>query len=206
MLAIDYRDVVYFSALIFFVFAALLAYFVLNLIKDRSQKGLCPYTGKPLRRGEDLPVSSRERVLKYLFDMHDYHNRLIDFKKAAFCRETGRIFSDAIISFGRISVDWSFLQKRFPGNFVSWGSLSLESKTALMEKHGSLKAFQTEFSSSRPSPKDVEEEYANEKPGPLYVDPDTGVLLGWQEVPETNLEVLIVQKPKQIYIPGVLER
>ena len=34
------------------------------------------------------------------------------------------------------------------------------------------------------------------RPGPLYVDIETKVLLGWKVVPGTDLEVLIVQKPK----------
>jgi hypothetical protein len=61
--------------------------------------------------------------------------------------------------------------------------------------HESLEGFQTEFSSSQPKPQNVEAKYAFAKPGPLYVDVETKVLLGWKCVPDTDFEVMIVQKP-----------
>ena len=149
---------------------------------------------------------TKGKVLKYLFDMHDYYNRMFDFNKAVIGRLTGRIFPDALSWHGAISVKWDFLQKRFPGEFVSWGSLTEEQQLMIMDKHSSLEGFQTEFSSSRPSPRAIEPEYAYKKPGPLYVDIDTGVLLGWKCVPKTDLEVLIVQKPEEIYIPGIRKK
>lgn len=92
-------------------------------------------------------------------------------------------------------MDWRFIQKRFPGVFVSWGSLSDSQKDSIYSLHESLEGFQTLRSSANPSPKHVEKEFVLEKPGPLYVDLDAAVLVGWQQIPETELEVLIVQKP-----------
>jgi hypothetical protein len=34
----------------------------------------------------------------------------------------------------------------------------------------------------------------------LYVDVETQILIGWKEVPGTEVEVLIVQKPKELKI------
>jgi hypothetical protein len=55
-----------------------------------------------------------------------------------------------------------------------------------------------------PQPTLIEAKYAFTKPGPLYVDISTNVLVGWQIVPDTELEVLVVQKPL-IYIHTTLD-
>jgi len=205
MLEINTQEIFFFALLVFFVFGFLCLFYYINWLRKKGGKNLCPYTGKPLRKAHDLPSRTQEKVIRYLYDLHDYYNRIFDFNKAAFCRETGRIFPNAVNALGVIDVDWSFLQKRFPGHFVSWGSLTPEQQLIVQEKHGSLKDFQIDESSPKPRPMDVDLFFAYSKPGPLYVDIETKVLLGWKEVPETDLEVLIVQKPRKIYIPGVLE-
>lgn len=164
----------------------------------RREASVSPYTGLPLRRATGLSFLYKEKTLRYLHDMHQYENRIFEFKKAAFCRETGRIFPNCVTWYDVIKLDWSFLQKRFPGEYVSWGSLTKEQQEALKAAHDPLTRFQTIYSSSQPSPRMIEAQYAYEKPGPLYVDIRTGTLVGWQIVPETDLEVLIVQKPLKI--------
>lgn len=121
---------------------------------------------------------------------------MFDFEKAALCRETGRIFPNAVSWLGIIKVDWTFLNKRYPGNYVSWGSLSDSQQEMIRSYHHSLEDFQTEISCKEPAPSKVDPESAASIPGPLYVDLDTKVLLGWKSVPLTDLEVLVVQKPK----------
>ncbi|NGX43291.1 MAG: hypothetical protein K940chlam7_01586 [Chlamydiae bacterium] len=200
---LTYQDIVYFGAALSLVFLALSASFYFGWWMSRRSVCPCPYTGHPLRLGSDLRYYTIEKVLRFLYDMHDYNNRMFDLNHAAVCRETGRIFSEAITWYDRIKVDWNFLQKRYPGKFVSWGSLSVEQKVIIKDKHHSLKGFQTEFSSPTPSPRQIAPEYIYTKPGPLYVDIDTGVLLGWKIVPDTELEVLIVQKPVEEYLPGI---
>ena len=135
--------------------------------------------------------------------MHEYDNKFFDLNKAAICRTTGRIFPDSVTWYGAVEVDWNFLQKRYRGEYVSWGSLTEEQKTIIKERHLSLEGFQTKFSSPNPSPRFIEPEYAYTIPGPLYVDIRTGILLGWKCVPDTELEVLIVQKPFEKYLPGM---
>jgi hypothetical protein len=117
-------------------------------------------------------------------------------KKASICRETGRVFPNSVTWYDKIDLDWTFLQKRYPGVYVSWGSLTDEQQEVIRNSHHSLEGFQIEFSSPYPSPKQIEAKYALARPGPLYVDIHTKVLLGWKSVPDTDLEVLIVQKPK----------
>lgn len=187
-------EVVLFSFGVLFLFLALFAAFWFTLWFS-GRPGVSPYSGLPLRRGEDLSFAAKEKIYRMLFDMHEYDNRLFDLNRAAVCRETGRVFFDAVTWFDSVFVDWTFLKKRYPGNYVSWGSLTDQQKQAVKGMHQSLEGFQTEKSSPNPAPRMIEPEYAFEKPGPLYVDWETKVLLGWKEVPDTNFEVLIVQKP-----------
>lgn len=176
----------------------LVALFGVGIWLQKRPGKVNPYTGFPLRPGYELPYESAKKILKFLYDRLEYDNRIFELKKASFCRETGRIFPNSITFFDTIYVDWNFLQKRFPGNFVSWGSLNEAQQVDILAAHESLEGFQTEFSSPTPSPRQIEPQYAYTKPGPLYVDLERKILLGWQCVPETDFEVLIVQRPKQI--------
>lgn len=165
---------------------------------NRKEASLSPYTGLPLRRATSLSYFSLERIFRFLHEHQQYENRLIDIKSAAFCRDTGRLFPDCITWYDAIRVDWSFIQRRFPGDYVSWGSLTKEQKESIKRAHGPLDGFQTYFSSEIPSPRLVESKYAMAKPGPLYVEINSGTLVGWMAVPDTELEVLIVQKPLKV--------
>lgn len=189
-------DILFFSFGILFVFFLLIAVYYAGYWITKKQYCPSPYTKSPLRLGASLPPETVEQILRYLFKIHQYDNRMFDLRKAAFCRQTGRIFQGAVWWFDTIHVDWSFLRKRYPGNWISWGSLTDNQKEALLNFHHTLKGFQTEYSSENPSPRAVEERYAFLKPGPLYVDLETKILLGWKCVPDTDFEVLIVQKPK----------
>ena len=189
-------DVFLYAFLILAVFLGFFgALFVLARFK-RKKVSLSPYSKQPLRYAEDLSYYNMEKVLRYLYSIQDYYNQMITFRQAAFCRQTGRIFPKCVDWLGNINVDWTFLQKRYPGVLVSWGSLTLSQQAAIRDLHASLEGFQTIESSARPLPKDVEAYYAFLKPGPLYVDINTYVLLGWKVVPGTDLEVLVVQRPK----------
>lgn len=189
-------DVIVFSVGVLVAFLLLFAAFCVGMWLSKREYSPSPYSKLPLRRATGLSYYTLEKVLRYLYDYHEYDNRIFDVRKASFCRETGRIFQNSITWYDIISVDWNFLQERYPGHYVSWGSLTIDQQNAVRERHDSLEGFQTIYSSSQPSPRDIEKEYALMKPGPLYVDVNTTVLLGWKEVPGTDMEVLIVQKPK----------
>lgn len=131
-----------------------------------------------------------------MYEQQDYSNRLFEVRSSALCRETGRLFPNSLTWYDTLDVDWNFLQKRRPGQYVSWGSLTKDQQEYLKEIHGDLEGFQLEYSSPTPLPKAVEPNYAMTKPGPLYVDIDTYVLMGWKIVPGTDLEVLIVKMPE----------
>ena len=194
--AISALEVALFASAILVVFSLLLVVCFGTWWLSNRKPSPSPYTGLPLKRASDLSFDSKERVLRYLFDQKGYDNRMFNLNKAAFCRDTGRIFPDALNWFDVIQVDWSFLQKKFPGSYVSWGSLSKEQQEAIRIKHDSLEGFQTEESSAEPTPRRVEKRYIYLKPGPLYVDLQTDTLVGWKCIPVSDLEVLIVQKPK----------
>ncbi len=192
------NDIVIFGVAILAVFFLLCGTFWFAWWATNREATLSPYSGLPLRRATDLSYSSMEKVLRFVHSMQQFDNRLFELRKAAVCRETGRIFPNCITWYDVIKVDWNFIQKRYKGHYVSWGSLNDDQKKAIRDVHESLDGFQTIFSSSAPSPRMVEPLYAFEKPGPLYVEINTGVLVGWQCVPESELEVLVVQKPIHI--------
>lgn len=182
--------------LLIFAFILLIGVFWWGLKTSQRSKALSPYTGLPLRRASELPYYSAERVIRFMSQIKQYDNPVFRLSQAAFCRETGRIFPDCVTIWDSIDVDWNFLQKRYPGLYVSWGSLGKEQQEEIRHAHDHmLEGFQTAFSSPTPAPRGIEPEYAYTRPGPLYVDLETKVLLGWKQVPETFLEVLIVQKP-----------
>lgn len=189
-------DVIWFSVGILGTFFLLLSFFFVGFWIQKKQICLSPYTKKPLRLGSQIPYQTAEKVLRYLFFMRQYDNRMFDVRKAAFCRETGRLFPNAVSYFDTIHVDWTFLNKRYPGSYVSWGSLSDEQKELIRHSHHSMEGYQTEFSSRKSAPSQIEPEFSYTIPGPLYVDLQTRVLLGWKCVPDIDLEVLVVQKPK----------
>lgn len=191
----DRVQVLLFSFAFLLTFLLFFAFFWFTLWLSRRNPGLSPYSSLPLRKGSDLSFAAKEKIYRMLYDMHEYDNRLYDLNRAAVCRETGRVFFDAVTWFDNIKVDWGFLKKRHPGDYISWGSLSESQKEAVRAVHKSLEGFQTAISSQNSAPRMVEPEIAFERPGPLYVDWDTKVLLGWKQVPDTNFEVLIVQKP-----------
>lgn len=195
----QFDQVIYFSIAILAVFVLLLfLFFVNNRLRNREVSP-SPYTGLPLRRGEDLSYDSKLAILRYLYNFHEYDNRIFEIRQAAYCRETGRVFFNALTFFDTLEVDWKFLVKRFPGNWVSWGSLTSLQQEAIINSHHTLEGYQIDNSSPAPSPRGITKEYCYTRPGPLYVDVETKILLGWKQVPNTQLEVLIVQKPKGIF-------
>lgn len=189
-------DLIFFTSLFLIAFVLLVVLFFVGVWIRRNISKPSPYTGFPLRRCSDIPYASAKKILQFVYDKHEYDNSIFDLRKAAFCRDTGRIFQNVVTWYDTISIDWTFIQKRYPGNYVSWGSLTTEQQLSIRDAHHSLEGFQTEFSSSNPIPREIEGQYVFAKPGPLYVDMLTKVLVGWQQVPDTEFEVLIVQKPK----------
>lgn len=197
---ISQGEIFLYSGIILIAFIGLFAFAIISY-KIQRKPVLSPYTHNPLRRGEDIPLSTVEKVMRFLYyDVHNYDNRIFRMRRSMICRQTGRVFQECVNSFGIAKVDWSFINKRYPGEYVSWGSLTQMQKDAIIECHESLEGFQTEQSSLLMDPQSVEPKYAFIKPGPLYVDIKKKVLVGWKIVPDTELEVLIVQKPKVRYL------
>jgi hypothetical protein len=191
-------DVMLFGLAVLAAFFLLFGLFIFSWWITQKEWGLSPYTRLPLRRATGLSYANLEKVYSFLDQFPKYENPPLKLKKASFCRETGRIFPNSITWYDVINVDWNFISKRHPGHYVSWGSLSDAQKRSIRKAHGSLDGFQVYFSSPHPSPKMIEEQYVYAKPGPLYVEINTGTLVGWKAVPDTDLEVLVVQKPDKI--------
>jgi hypothetical protein len=164
--------------------------------KEIRRGDTCPYTKEPMRLGMDIANSLTVYVNAFLQEQQKMDNPPIDFSKAAYCPKTGRIFTDCVSGGDQIYLGWDFLHKRCKGTFVSWGSLSEEEQGVLKLLHESVDEFQTEKSSKRLRLEEVEEEFAELAPGPLYVDRRERTLMGWKKVPGTYFEVLVVQRPK----------
>lgn len=188
-------DIALFGILLFIILLVLATFTIFEYWKNKKSNSLSPYTHQPLLRATSLSYSAKEKVLKYLFNLHQYDNRIFSFAHAALCRETGRLFINCVTWYDKIELNWNFLQKRYPGNYVSWGSLSQEQQEIVRNRHHTLEGFQTDFSSPLPQPRAIEARYAFAVPGPLYIDIETCIILGWKCIPDTDLEVLIVQKP-----------
>lgn len=154
-----------------------------------------PYTKKPMKLGVDIACSVTRLVEEFMLSHPQPENKPFDFRYAAICYETGRLFPDCVTKGEIIRLDWSFIQKRYPGKYVSWGSLDEMEKAHIKLCHESLAGFQTEHSCPNPVPQDITSAFSLLKPGPLYVDRQTKVLMGWKEVHDTEFEALIVQKP-----------
>ena len=165
--------------------------------KEESIRGdRSPYSKSPMLLGMDIARTMANMVNAFLAEHPAEDNPKINFELASYCSETGRIFPNCVTSSERIHLSWDFLSARASGTFVSWGSLSEEERGVIKLLHDSLEGFQTEKSSKKLRPQDVEEEYVKLSPGPLYIDRRTRVLMGWKRVPGTRFEVLIVQRPK----------
>ncbi len=196
LLDVTEENVLLFSFLILGVFFSLFLIALFTYRLQNQKRSVSPYSGRPMRRGEEVPLSSVEMIMKFLYyEIHSYENRVFPMKRAMVCRETGRIFPNSISWWGFHHIDWTFLKKRYPGVYVSWGSLTKEQQQDVKLFHESLEDFQTEESCSETLPQNVTRKYSFLKPGPLYVDLNSYVLIGWKCVPDTMFEVLVVQKP-----------
>lgn len=186
--------------LLFSFFSILFVLFLLlqlNWKREFRRGDLSLYSKQPMRLGLDVARSLAAHVNAFLVEQPSQSdNPPIDFDRAAYCPITGRIFPLSVTSGEQVVLSWDFIPKRIKGTFVSWGSLSEEERGVARLLHESLDGFQTEHSSLRPRPQDVEEEFALLSPGPLYIDRQTKIVVGWKTVPGTYFEVLVVQRPR----------
>jgi hypothetical protein len=164
--------------------------------KEKVRGSTCPYCKEPLCLGIDAARSMTAMADVFMEDQPQPENPKIDFTTAAYCPTSGRIFPNCVGANEQVVLSWDFLSKRYHGNYISWGSLSEEERGILLLLHGSLEGYQTEKSSKRVRPEDVEEELYSLSPGPLYVDRKERVVIGWKKVPGTHFEVLVVQRPR----------
>jgi hypothetical protein len=180
---------------LFFVVVVMMGLLWLGWWVTQTRGSLSPYSKKPMMLGVDLAFSIKQQVEAFLTSLPQPENKPFDCTKAAICRETGRIFQDAVKRGEIIRLDWTFLQDRYPGNWVSWGSVDTTKQAIIKMCHRSLDPFQFEQSCPNTLPKDITPDFIFTKPGPLYVDVAKKTFLGWQKVPGTSFEVLVVKKP-----------
>lgn len=191
------------SAILLIVILSLIAialmtfFFWLGYWWVNRRSSYCPYVRQRLEPATLLSYEVVERAHEFMSHLNSEENPAFELKHASVCRETGRIFPDTVSPNGVIQVKWDFLQQRFPGRWVSWGSLNEAQQRRVRASHVTLRGYQTEASSPQASPRAIRLPYTLTKPGPLYVDLNNFNLMGWKQVPGTNFEILVVQTPKR---------
>ncbi len=162
---------------------------------SRKHGSVSPYSKKPMTLGIDIVPSIRTYVNDFILSHSQPENNPIDFDHAAICPETGRVFPNSVVRGSFVRLDWTFLQKFYPGKYVSWGSLNELEQATIRLCHEDMVGYQTETSCPMSLPQEIDDHFAHTSPGPLYVDRARKILLGWKEVPGTEFEVLIIQLP-----------
>lgn len=163
-----------------------------------------PFSKKPMMLGVDMPFSIAKQIEEFVKSLPQPENPPFEMSKAAVCRETGRIIPNAVMRGEIVRLTPRYINERYPGNWVSWGSLTEEQKGIVKLHHREIPAYQMEHSSRNRFPQSAEQYYAVMKPGPLYVDMTTKTFLGWLVAPGTYFEVLVVKKPDFESIEEVL--
>ncbi len=154
----------------------LLAVFGLGWYVTNRQGARSPFSGKPMIRGHDLTFEAVARLRTHLGKAPQPENPDFQWTHSVVCRETGRVFTDVVNRWGVARVSSNYLKRRYPGTYTPWTALQPSERQAVLARH----------------PQGIG---AYELDG-LYVDLTTKTLLGWQRVPETGLQILIVNKPE----------
>ena len=155
-----------------------------SYIFSGAPRGKSPYIKtSALRKIEDLHFEVFSLVEQYTQQEVPFKNQW-SLEKALVCEQTGRIFPFKVKKFAFLPIPKSFHKKLHPGNWVQWDRLKETEKEYIKNAHTSLQGFNLAFQSPVA------------KPGPLYVDLNTGNLLGWKCVPNTDLEVIVFQASK----------
>jgi hypothetical protein len=143
-----------------------------------------------------LSFAAIEKVFRFLNRIHDEYNERFDLKRATICLKTGRIFPNTINRFGIIKIPENYIIHYAKTPLILYASLDKKIKGFLYEKDKVLQGYQT-YTNLDSSKLEIEKSVELMKPGPLYLDPKTGFFLGWQIVPGTSLELLVVKVIKK---------
>ena len=163
----------------------LIALFWFGWRMTQRSHSVSPYTGIPLRRTTEISYYSAERILKYLYDLHQYDNRIFKSNRLLFAGKRGGFFkiaSPGMMSSASIGIS---CRNGIPAT-MSPGEAYQETQDAIREAHASI---WMDFRQRNPPPLLSAHDRTGiclYKTGPLYVDPETKVLLGWKKSPEPN--------------------
>jgi hypothetical protein len=160
-----------------------------------------PFTDSPLLSASNLSFQAMQKVHSFVHALPLGSICKLDLNEAGVCRQTGRIFPNCTNRFGIVILPKNYLELYYPAKLIPWSALSSEQQTLIRQQHITLEKFQISwYNSSQPSVNSkfiYDSSYLLTKPGPLFVDLATATLVGWQCVPDTELELLIIQRPKE---------
>lgn len=160
-----------------------------------SNKGKSPFSGLPLRKGGELSFFAEKKLHEFYMSLPRHFNQTPKLDKSTICTSTGRIFPNSISKFGATSNPKDIFLNYPKGDYILWQELSDPLKKTIIENHDSIKGFQINQLPKYTKEQPLNHKFAHIKPGPLFVDLKTKALLGWKEIPETNLETLVYQPP-----------
>lgn len=149
-----------------------------------------------LMPAEQLHFTAMQYVHQFLQN-HPYSQMKVDLTSTLVCRKTGRIFSCDTKCRRTMKSAECYLMQHYSGVLVPWSTLNQEQKQNFVARHSCLKHFQLHPSGANTAFSYSDWTSADMKPGPLFVDLEAGVAVGWQCIPHTNLEIIIVQPPSK---------
>lgn len=148
-----------------------------------------PYSKRPMAPGSAISFRSIEKIEEFFDEIQSPENHTFDLERAAVCRQTGRIFPNALTKFDVVTLNRDFLSSVCPGNYIDFETLGPRERAIILAKHQDLEGFQIG---------DQRTKLYGEPIPSLYVDIATNTLIGWKNVPGTELQVLVVQKPRNV--------
>ena len=139
-----------------------------------------PFTNGEMRKGIDVSYSAVQKIYAFISNFDPILNPRFDIKKAVICKQTGRIFPKSVNSFGVICIPKYYIKHYAKGSWLEWSELTQEQQ--LDYKHRGTHLLKGYIMRK------------HNQPGLLYVNLEHRLLMGWQQVPGTDFELLIKNK------------
>ncbi len=145
-----------------------------------QRKARSPFTGKKLLPATCILYPAAEKIALF---MQAEKQVPIDWEQATFCPDTRRIFPKSLNQLGAVALPSPYWRGVYDKpSLTAWLFLTDEQKDEMFQLHGAIKGFQLGH---------------QKRPGPLFVDLKSKTLVGWKQVPDTDIEVLIVHYPEK---------
>jgi hypothetical protein len=172
------------------VFIGLISlFFALGWYITNRPGAVSPYSKREMAPGSVIAFRSVEKIEDFFEDIQSQENRSFNLERAAVCRETGRIFPNCLSNFDVVTLNRNYLSAVHPGQYIDWEVLGPREQAIILAKHNDVSGYQIG---------DQRTKFQGQPIPSLYVDISTNTLIGWKKVPGTELQILVVQKPRNV--------